>query len=248
MKKPFTLYGRPGSGSLAVQVALEEVGADYERIWVGTEPAEVARYKELNPTGRVPALALPDGTIMFESAAILIHLALLNPDAKLAPQPGTTRHAAFLQWMCFLSANVYEAVLRILLLGALLARAARTDATVIREQGMADSRQSHLPGQRALSTRMCSAPSIRSPTLICTCWRRGTRTEATSTRVFRRSLLTARSWPPPGRREGRGRSRGAFDRLRAQPRISSRPAGRGDYPRASTAVVLVLPELSAQRT
>ena len=43
MKKPFTLYGRPGSGSLAVQVALEEIGVPYERIWVGAEPAEVAR-------------------------------------------------------------------------------------------------------------------------------------------------------------------------------------------------------------
>ena len=137
MKKPFTLYGRPGSGSLAVQVALEEIGVPYERIWAGAEPAEVARYKELNPTGKVPALVLPDGTVMFESAAILIHLALLNPDAKLAPQPGTTRHAAFLQWMCFLSANVYEAVLRIYY-SARYSPRGEADANVIREQGTAD--------------------------------------------------------------------------------------------------------------
>jgi glutathione S-transferase len=137
MKKPFTLYGRPGSGSLAVQVALEEIGVPYERIWVGAEPADVARYKELNPTGKVPALVLPDGTLMFESAAMLIHLALLNPDAKLAPQPGTTRHAAFLQWMCFLSANVYEAVLRIYY-SARYSPRGEADADVIREQGTAD--------------------------------------------------------------------------------------------------------------
>jgi GST-like protein len=137
MKKPFTLYGRPGSGSVAVQVALEEIGASYERIWVGREPADVARFKEINPTGKVPALVLPDGTLMFESAAILIHLALLNPDAKLAPQPGTTRHATFLQWMCFLSANVYEAVLRIYY-SARYSPRGEADAGVIREQGMAD--------------------------------------------------------------------------------------------------------------
>jgi glutathione S-transferase len=137
MKKPFTLYGRPGSGSLAVQVALEEIGVPYERVWVSAEPAEVARYKELNPTGKVPALALPDGTLMFESAAILIHLALLNPDAELAPQPGTTRHAAFLQWMCFLSANVYEAVLRIYY-SARYSPRGEADAGIIREQGTAD--------------------------------------------------------------------------------------------------------------
>jgi glutathione S-transferase len=137
MKKPFTLYGRSGSGSLAVQVALEETGAAYERVWISAEAPEVARYKELNPTGKVPALGLPDGTIMFESAAILIHLALLNPDAKLAPQPGTTRHASFLQWMCYLSANVYEAALRIYY-SARYSPRGETDANVIREQGIAD--------------------------------------------------------------------------------------------------------------
>jgi glutathione S-transferase len=137
VKKPFTLYGRPGSGSIAVQVALEEIGAAYERVWIGAEPADVARFKETNPTGKVPALALPDGTIMFESAAILVHLALLNPDAKLAPQPGTTRHASFLQWMSFLSANVYEAVLRIYYSARYSSRG-EADAAVIREQGTAD--------------------------------------------------------------------------------------------------------------
>jgi glutathione S-transferase len=137
MKKPFTLYGRSGSGSLAVQVALEEIGVPFESVWVGREPAEVARYKEVNPTGRVPALVLPDGTVMFESAAILIHLALLYPDVKLAPQPGTTRHAAFLQWMTFLSANVYEAVLRIYYSARYSSRG-EADSAVIREQGLAD--------------------------------------------------------------------------------------------------------------
>jgi glutathione S-transferase len=112
MTAMYKLYGRPGSGSLAVQVALEEVGARYERIWVGREASDVARFRAINPTGRVPALALPDGTVMFESAAMLIHLALSHPQSNLAPQPGAGRHALFLQWMVFLSANVYESALR----------------------------------------------------------------------------------------------------------------------------------------
>jgi GST-like protein len=138
-KKPFTLYGRSGSGSFAVQVALEEIGAPFECVWIGREPAEVARYKEVNPTGRVPALALPDGTVMFESAAILVHLALLNPKAAIAPQPGTTRHATFLQWMVFLSANVYEAVLRIYYSDRYSSRG-EADSAVIRDRGLADYR------------------------------------------------------------------------------------------------------------
>lgn len=137
MNTGYKLYGRPGSGSLAVQIALEEIGVAYERIWVGSEAADVARFRAMNPTGRVPALVLPDGTVIFESAAMLIHLALSYPKSALAPQPGTSRHAAFLQWMVFLSANLYEAVLRIYYSPRYSARGA-ADAEAIREQGVAD--------------------------------------------------------------------------------------------------------------
>ncbi|HEV7612595.1 MAG TPA: glutathione S-transferase family protein [Steroidobacteraceae bacterium] len=137
MNTGYKLYGRPGSGSLAVQIALEEIGAPFERIWVGSEASDVARFRATNPTGRVPALMLPDGTVMFESAAILIHLALCYPKSGLAPQPGTSRHAAFLQWMVFLSANLYEAVLRIYYSTRFSTRG-DADAQAIREQGTTD--------------------------------------------------------------------------------------------------------------
>lgn len=133
----YKLYGRPGSGSLAVQFALEEIGAPYERIWVGREAADVERYRATNPTGRVPALVLLDGTVMFESAAMLIHLAICHSQAALAPPTGTSRHAGFLQWMVFLSANVYEAVLR-MYYSARYSPRGEADAAVIREQGIAD--------------------------------------------------------------------------------------------------------------
>jgi glutathione S-transferase len=113
MDTPFILYGRPGTGSLAVQIALEEMGLSYERVWVGSEPADVDRFRDINPTAKVPALRLPDGTVMFESAAILMHLSLLDAPTKLAPQSGTTRHALFLQSMIFLSEAVYSAALRL---------------------------------------------------------------------------------------------------------------------------------------
>jgi glutathione S-transferase len=133
----YKLYGRPGSGSLAVQVALEEAGIPYERIWVGREAPDVERFRTINPTGRVPALALPDGTIMFESAAMLIHLAHVHPQSALAPPPATRRHAAFLQWMVFLSANVYEAALRVYY-SARYSTRGEADAAAIRDQGTKD--------------------------------------------------------------------------------------------------------------
>jgi glutathione S-transferase len=133
----YTLYGRPGSGSLAVQVALEELTVPYQRVWIGQEAGEVERFRSTNPTGKVPALKLPDGTFMFESAAMLIHLAATSSNSVLAPQPGTSRHASFLQWMVFLSANVYEAVLRIYY-SARYSTRGEGDAAAIRDQGVAD--------------------------------------------------------------------------------------------------------------
>ena len=137
MAAMYKLYGRSGSGSMAVQVMLEELGVPYERVWIGRDPAEIAQFRATNPTGRVPALGLPDGSVMFESAAMLIHLAGINPQAGLAPPTGSSRHATFLQWMVFLSANVYEAVLRIYYPARYTSRG-EADADVVRQQGIAD--------------------------------------------------------------------------------------------------------------
>ncbi len=80
---------------------------------------------------------LSDGSVMFESAAVLIHLAAVHPQAALAPPTGTARHGAFLQWMVFLSANLYEAVLRMYYSDRYSARG-EEDAEAIRQQATAD--------------------------------------------------------------------------------------------------------------
>jgi GST-like protein len=134
---PYTLYARQGSGSFAVEVALEEIGTPYERIWIGTEESAVAAFRKINPVGRVPALKLPDGTLMIESAAMLIHLAGTHPSANLAPPPTTSEHAKFLQWMVFLATNVYEEALRIYYSARYSARG-ETDADAIRRRATAD--------------------------------------------------------------------------------------------------------------
>jgi glutathione S-transferase len=108
----YKLYGRANAGSLAPQILLEEIGAPYDIIWVGRAPADIEAFRRINPAGKVPALVLPDGTPMFESAAIVIHLTCAHPAANLAPPAGSTAHARFLQWMLFLSSNVYESALR----------------------------------------------------------------------------------------------------------------------------------------
>jgi len=133
----YRLYGRIGAGSLAPQVVLEEIGAPYEMIWVGKTAPEIEALRRVNPNGKIPVLVLMDGTPVFESAAILIHLAQTHPEAGLAPPVGSAAHARFLQWMSFLSSSVYEAALRSYY-SERYTTAGAAAAPPIREQALAD--------------------------------------------------------------------------------------------------------------
>jgi glutathione S-transferase len=81
-------------------------------VWVSKAPAEIEALRRISPAAKIPVLVLADGTVVSESAAILIHLTNAHPAAALAPVAGSSAHAHFLQWMVFLSANAYEAALR----------------------------------------------------------------------------------------------------------------------------------------
>ncbi|WP_375698850.1 glutathione S-transferase family protein [Pseudophaeobacter sp. TrK17] len=80
------LYYAPGTISIAVAIALEEAGLDYEAIKIDfankeqTSPA----YAQINPKSRVPALAV-DGGILTETGALLDYIADIAPDADLRP-------------------------------------------------------------------------------------------------------------------------------------------------------------------
>lgn len=110
----YTLYNRPGSGGFVVEAALALAEASFELVELdskaGTPLPE--SFRATNPWGQLPTLILPDGSVMTETSAILIHLALAFPEKGLAPAPGTPAHAAFLRWTVFANINLYEAVLR----------------------------------------------------------------------------------------------------------------------------------------
>ena len=106
----YTVYGRKGAGSVAVQVLLEEARAPYRTVWV--EDTRSADFLAINPNGKVPALQLPDGQIVYESAAMLLFLAESLPAARMMPPAGSAQRAMLLQWVVFLSAGVYETLLR----------------------------------------------------------------------------------------------------------------------------------------
>lgn len=107
----YTLYGQIGAGSVAPQMVLEELGVPYRFEAMTAEGKKAPAFLKISPMGAIPVLQLPDASTITESAAMIIHLTDAHPSA-LAPKPGTPDHARYLQWMVFLSANVYETSLR----------------------------------------------------------------------------------------------------------------------------------------
>ncbi len=81
------LYYAPRTISVAVAIALEEAGLDYEAIRLDFADGEQTRpaYKQINPKGRVPALAV-DGGILTETGALLDYIATIAPQAGLVPE------------------------------------------------------------------------------------------------------------------------------------------------------------------
>jgi GST-like protein len=106
-----TLYGARGSGSAAIEAALERSGARYRIVNAASwEPdSALAELERVNPLRQIPTLALPDGSVLSESAAILIHLGLAFPaSGLLAAQPRARDQA--IRGLVFIAANCYAAI------------------------------------------------------------------------------------------------------------------------------------------
>ncbi|MGH8042169.1 MAG: glutathione S-transferase family protein [Rudaea sp.] len=100
----YTLYYSPGAASMAVHLALLELGAPHELRAVDLEAGQQksAEYLKLNPAGVVPTLVVDDQP-RSECAALLLLLAERHPQAQLAPVPGDSQRALYLQWMLHLA-------------------------------------------------------------------------------------------------------------------------------------------------
>jgi len=103
------IFGAAASGSVPIEATLTLLGIPYEVVEAVTWEDEAARKRveAVNPLRQVPALVLPSGEIMTESAAILIYLADLHPEARLAPAPNDPKRAQYLRWMTYVSAEIY---------------------------------------------------------------------------------------------------------------------------------------------
>ena len=110
MDKPYVVFGAKGSGSIPVEATLTLLGLPYEVVEAAAweSDAERAKVAKVNPMRQIPALVLPSGEVLTESAAILMWLAEQHPGAGLAPEVSSPRRAAYLRWMSFLPASIYS--------------------------------------------------------------------------------------------------------------------------------------------
>lgn len=107
----WVLYGAPDSGSAAVVMALRACGLRHRTVLAATwEPGPgLDTLRRINPLGQIPTLQAPDGSVLTESAAILIHLGLQYAHAGLLPGDAA-RRAQTLRGLVFIAANCYPAV------------------------------------------------------------------------------------------------------------------------------------------
>ncbi len=94
----------PGNASMAPHILLEELGIPFELSLVdrAREAHKTPEYLKLNPNGLIPVL-IQDDLVLYESAAICLHLADTHVHAALAPAFGSPQRAHFYKWQMWLT-------------------------------------------------------------------------------------------------------------------------------------------------
>ncbi len=106
------LHYYPSNASMVPHLVLEELGVPYELVLVDRTQAahKSAAYLALNPNGLIPVFV--DGElVLYETAAVCLHLADTHPHAGLAPALGTTERAHFYKWLMWLTNTLQSALI-----------------------------------------------------------------------------------------------------------------------------------------
>jgi glutathione S-transferase len=105
------LFYYPSNASMAPHIVLEEIGQPFELTLVDRtrDAHKSADYLRLNPNGLIPVLVDGD-MVLYETAAICLHLADSHPESGLAPTLATPQRAEFYKWLMWLT-NTLQAAL-----------------------------------------------------------------------------------------------------------------------------------------
>lgn len=105
------LYYYPSTASMVPHIVLEEIGVPYRRVLVDRmqNAHKTPDYLRLNPNGLIPVLVDGD-LVLYETAAICLHLCDTHPEAGLVPPLSTAERAHFYKWLMWLT-NTLQATM-----------------------------------------------------------------------------------------------------------------------------------------
>jgi glutathione S-transferase len=111
MQPVLQLHYFPSNASMAPHIVLEELGVPFELKLVDrtNDAHKSPAYRKLNPNGLIPVIVDGD-LVLYETAAICLHLVDTHPQAGLAPAVGTPERAHFYKWLVWLT-NTLQAAL-----------------------------------------------------------------------------------------------------------------------------------------
>jgi glutathione S-transferase len=103
------LHYFPSTASMAPHIVLEEIGVAFELEKIDRDGGELnsVAYRKLNPNGLIPVLE--DGNIvLYEAAAICLHLADTHPESALIAAIGSAERAHTYKWLSWLSTTLQQ--------------------------------------------------------------------------------------------------------------------------------------------
>jgi glutathione S-transferase len=97
---------------MAPHIILEEIGQPFALMLVDRTQDEhkSLEYLRLNPNGLIPVLVDGD-VVLYETAAICLHLSDMHPESSLAPRLATPERADFYKWLMWLTNTLQSALI-----------------------------------------------------------------------------------------------------------------------------------------
>ena len=105
------LYYKPGACSLSPHIVLREAGLPFELVKVDLVAKTLpdgSDFRAVSPKGQVPALALDEGGVLTEGAAIVQYIADKAPDSGLIPPAGTMERYRVLELLSFIGSELHK--------------------------------------------------------------------------------------------------------------------------------------------
>ena len=161
------LHYFPGNASMIPHILLEELGVPFELVLVDRAQNlhKSADYLKLNPNGKIPTLVQtetgqPD-LVLYETAAICLHLSDTHPQAELAPAIGSPARAHCYKWLLWLSNTFQTDIMMYFYPDRYLAS---SDPQVVKE--LSRQAEARLAGHLAQLDREIERNSIAGPWML----------------------------------------------------------------------------------